>query len=65
MKKKINTTLLSILSILVLSVFTAYYIEYGLGHEPCKLCIYQRYPYFVSIFLLLNIIVFKKYVKLS
>ena len=65
MKKKINTTLLSILSILVLSVFTAYYIEYGLGHEPCKLCIYQRYPYFISIFLILNIMIIKKYIKLS
>ena len=65
MKKNTNITLLSILSLLILSVFSAYTIEYGLGHKPCKLCIYQRYPYFVSIFLLLNIIVFKKYVKLS
>ena len=65
MSKNINIILLSILSLLLLSIFSAYIIEYGLGHKPCKLCIYQRYPYFVSIFLLLNIIVFKKYVKLS
>ena len=57
--------MLSILSLLILSVFAAYIIEYGLGHKPCKLCLYQRYPYYVSIFLILNILIFKKYIKIS
>ena len=65
MDKNFNTILLSILSLLVLSIFLAYFIEYGLGHKPCALCLYQRYPYFVSIFLVLNILIFKKYIKFS
>tara|TARA_Y100001970_G_scaffold107701_1_gene134734 strand:+ start:2326 stop:2808 length:483 start_codon:yes stop_codon:yes gene_type:complete len=65
MNKNTNIYLLSILSLLILSVFAAYIIEYGLGHKPCKLCLYQRYPYYVSIFLILNILIFKKYIKIS
>ena len=63
--KKINIPLLSILLLLVLSIFSAYFIEYGLGHKPCKLCIYQRYPYFISTFIILNILFIKKYIKFS
>ena len=33
------------------AIFFALYIEYVLGYEPCKLCIYQRIPYLVSIFI--------------
>ena len=65
MNKNTNITLLSILALLTLSIFSAFIIEYGLGHKPCKLCLYQRYPYFISIFLILNIIIMKKYIKLS
>ncbi len=65
MDKKINIPLLSILLLLVLSIFSAYFIEYGLGHKPCKLCIYQRYPYFISTFIILNILFIKKYIKFS
>ena len=39
-------------------------IEYGLGHKPCKLCIYQRFPYIISILLVLSILLFKKNVKI-
>ena len=65
MNKNTNITLLTILLLLALSVFSAYIVEYGLGHKPCKLCLYQRYPYYISIFLILNIIIIKKYIKLS
>ena len=65
MKKNINNTLLSILSLLILSIFSAYFIEYGLGHKPCKLCLYQRYPYFLSGILILSILLTKKYIKVS
>ena len=65
MNKNTDIILLSILSLLILSVFSAYIIEYGLGHKPCKLCIYQRYPYFISIFIILNIIIIKRYIKIS
>ena len=65
MDKNLNKILFLILLILSISIFSAYFIEYVLGHKPCKLCIYQRYPYFISIFLILNILIFKKYIKLS
>ena len=65
MKKNINNILLLILSLLILSIFSAYFIEYGLGHKPCKLCLYQRYPYFLSVSLILSILLTKKYIKVS
>ena len=65
MNKKTNIYLLLILSLLIISIFLAYFIEYGLGHEPCNLCLYQRYPYFISVFLILGIVIIKKYVKIS
>ena len=65
MDKNLNKILFLILLILSISIFSAYFIEYVLGHKPCKLCIYQRYPYFISIFLIFNILIFKKYIKLS
>ena len=65
MEKKTNTILTFILAILFFSLIAAYTIEYGLGHKPCKLCIYQRVPYFFSILLVLNILLTKRYVKPS
>jgi len=65
MEKKTNRTLIFILAALSFSLIAAYTIEYGLGHKPCKLCIYQRIPYFFSIFLILNILLIKRYVKPS
>jgi len=63
MKKKTNTTLIFILIALSFSLIAAYTIEYALGHKACKLCTYQRIPYFFSIFLILNILLIKRYVK--
>ena len=34
----------------VLSLLTAVYIEYSIGIKPCTLCIYQRIPYILLIF---------------
>ena len=65
MEKNFNKILLAILAFSILSIFSAYFIEHVLGHKPCKLCLYQRYPYFVSVFLILNILILKKYIKLT
>ena len=65
MHKKINLVLFFILIILSFSILAAFYIEIILGHKPCKLCIYQRFPYFISIFIILNIIIIKRYIKIS
>ena len=64
MNKNTYIILVSIFSILILSLFSAYYIEFVLGHKPCKLCIYQRYPYFISILLFINIFFLKKLIRL-
>ena len=33
------------------AIFFALYVEYILQYKPCKLCLYQRLPYIVSIFI--------------
>ena len=63
MNKKENVILIIILSTLSLFLISAYIIEYGLGHKPCNLCLYQRIPYFISIGLILTILLIKKYEK--
>ena len=37
----------------LLSLLIALYIEFYLGYSPCKLCLYQRIPYLLSIFITL------------
>ena len=64
MNIKTNTVLFYILSLLILSLIFAYVIEFGLGYKPCKLCIFQRYPYFLSILLIGSIYIFKKNIKI-
>ena len=64
MSKKTNTILIFILFGLSVSLISAYIIEYALGHEPCRLCEYQRFPYIVSILLVLSILLIKKNVKI-
>ena len=62
--KKNNFFLIIIFILLVLSLISALVIEYGLGHKPCKLCLYQRYPYYISILLLTSIFVLKKNIRI-
>ena len=35
----------------LLAIFFALYTEYILGFKPCKLCLYQRIPYVIAIFI--------------
>ena len=41
-----------VLSISLISIISAYYIEFVLGHKPCNLCLIERIPYGLSIFLI-------------
>ena len=59
-KKTNNILLIFLLFFISASLIAAFIIEYGLGHEPCKLCIYQRIPYIVSIFFIIELIFFKR-----
>ena len=62
-EKKNNFVLIIILLLLIISIISAFVIEYGLGHKPCKLCLYQRYPYYISILLLMSIFVLKRNIR--
>ena len=42
---------LTILLISIITIISAIYVEYIIGAKPCKLCLYQRFPYILSIFL--------------
>ena len=64
MTKQINKKFLfSILVFISLVLLSAFIIEHQLGHEPCKLCLYERIPYFLSILLIVKIFFIKKYEK--
>ena len=66
MTKQINKKFLfTILIFISLVLVFAFIIEHKLGHQPCKLCLYERIPYFLSIVLLIKILFFKKYEKIT
>ena len=65
LKQTNNIFLIVILTIISLMIISALIIQYWLGHEPCKLCLYQRIPYFLSILLIIKILFIKKYEKIT
>ncbi len=54
----------SILAFSILSLSTAYFIQYVLGHKPCNLCIIERIPYIVAIILISLIFILNRYQKI-
>ena len=50
---KIKTYLQITFLIGLISIFSAYFIEYILGYQPCNLCLIERIPYGLSVFLLI------------
>ena len=65
LKQTSNIFLIVILAIISLTIISALIIQYWLGHEPCKLCLYERIPYFLSILLIIKIIFIEKYKKIT
>ena len=57
---KIKTYLKIIFLISLISIISAYFIEYILGHQPCSLCLIERIPYGLSIILIISNYVFRK-----
>ena len=49
----------------IFAILSAFFIQYVLGHAPCKLCSYQRIPYYVIILIGLITLFFPKIIKLS
>ena len=64
LKQTNNIFLIVILAIISLTIISALIIQYWLGHDPCKLCLYERIPYFLSMLLLIKIIFIKKYERI-
>ena len=65
LKQTNNIFLIVILAIISLSIISALIIQYWFSHEPCKLCLYERIPYFLSILLIIKILFIKKYEKVT
>jgi len=65
LKQTNNIFLIVILAFISLTIISALIIQYRLDHEPCKLCLYERIPYFVSILLIIKILFVKKYEKIT
>ena len=65
LKQTNNIFLIAILTIISLTIISALIIQYWLGHEPCKLCLYERIPYFLSILLIVKILFIKRYKKIT
>ena len=50
---RVNTYLKIIFFVSSISIISAFFIEYILGHQPCNLCILERIPYGLSIILII------------
>ena len=47
------------------AILSAFFMQYVLGHAPCKLCTYQRIPYYIIILVGLITLFFPKIIKLT
>ena len=65
LKRENNLILIVILFFVSLVLISAFVIEYGLSYQPCKLCLYERIPYILSILLIIKILFLKKYEKIT
>ena len=61
---KIKTYFNLVFFISVISLTSAYFIEYILGYQPCNLCLIERIPYGLSILVLIINIIFDKIEKI-
>ena len=62
---KIETYLKIIFFISLISIISAYFIEYILDHQPCNLCLIERIPYGLSIILIISNYTFIKNEKFT
>ena len=52
-KFRIKIYLNFIFLVCLISIISAYFIEYVLGHQPCNLCLIERIPYGLGLFLII------------
>ena len=51
---KVETFIKIIFLVSLVSIISAYFIEYALGHQPCNLCLIERIPYGLAIVLIIS-----------
>jgi len=61
---KIESYIKIIFIICLVSIVSAYFIEYVLGHQPCNLCLIERIPYGLGIILIVSNYILKKNEKI-
>ena len=49
----------------IFAILSAFFMQYVLGHAPCKLCTYQRIPYYIIILVGLIALFFPKIIKIT
>ena len=49
----------------IFAILSAFFMQYVLGHDPCKLCTYQRIPYYIIILIGLITFLFSKIIKIT
>ena len=49
----------------IFAILSAFFMQYVLGHAPCKLCTYQRIPYYIIILIGLITFLFPKIIKIT
>jgi len=49
---RIETFIKIIFLVSLISIISAYFIEYVLGHQPCSLCLIERIPYGLAVVLI-------------
>ena len=59
-KLNVESCLKLIFILSLISIISAYFIEYILGHQPCNLCLLQRIPYVLALILVITNYIFKK-----
>ena len=47
----------------IIALVSAFFIEYVLGHQPCNLCILERFPYLLAVIIILLNYKFKQFEK--
>ena len=52
-KNNKNLLIKFVFLISVIALVSAFIIEYILGHQPCNLCILERFPYLIAIIIIL------------
>ena len=63
-KNSKNLLIKFIFFVSIISLVSAFFIEYVLGHQPCNLCVLERIPYLLAIiivFLNYKFILFEKF----